>query len=183
MTFREFLTKHELVNKNGFCLSPINASGKSIMGYKYIAPNGNSIDITVEEAFFDVVKNDLDNWSDKDKKLTRIVNRKPNYLVYLHAEWGYGPWSYIAVEADIEEEAIGKAAECDETSDCILLSTPERARIVFDPKDWMRIEMPIKGQAMISRKNIIVRKVDDIEKTNCYNDIHLDRIRNFENRK
>ena len=183
MTFREFLTKHELVNKNGFCLSPINASGKSIMGYKYIAPNGNSIDITVEEAFFDVVKNDLDNWSDKDKKLTRIVNRKPNYLVYLHAEWGYGPWPYIAVNADSEEEAIGKAAECDETSDCILLNTPERAKLVFDPKDWVQIRVPVKGPAMISRKNIIVKKVTDVKKTCCYSEIDLDRIRNFENRE
>lgn len=183
MTFRKFLTKHELVNKNGFCLSPINASGLSIVGYKYIAPNGDSINITVEEAFFDVVRNDPDNWNDRYEEITKVVRNKPNYLVYLHAEWGYGPWPYIAVEADSEEEAIGKAAECDETSDCILLNTPERARLVFDLKDWMRIEMPVKGPAMISRKNIIVRKVTDVKKTCCCNDMHLDRIRNFENRE
>ena len=185
MTFREFLTKYELVNKNGFCLRPIHdrISGYSIVGYEYIAPNGDSIDITVEEAFFGVVRNDPDNWNDRYEEITKVGIHKPNYLVYLHDEWGDGPWSYIAVDADSEEEAIGKAAECDETSDCILLNTPERARLVFDPKDWMRIVMPIRGQAIISRKNIIVRKVEDVKKINCYSDMYLDRIRNFENRK
>ena len=181
MTFREFLTKYELANKNGFCLRPIRdrISGYSIVGYEYIAPNGDSIDITVEEAFFGVVRNDPDNWNDRYEEITKVGIHKPNYLVYLHD----GPWSYIAVDADSEEEAIGKAAECDETSDCILLNTPERARLVFDPKDWMRIVMPIRGQAIISRKNIIVRKVEDVKKINCYSDMYLDRIRNFENRK
>ena len=49
MTFRQFLTKYELVNKNGFCLRPIHdkISGQSIIGYKYIAPNNDSINITL----------------------------------------------------------------------------------------------------------------------------------------
>ena len=85
MTFRQFLTKYELVNKNGFCLRPIHAkiSGQSIIGYKYIAPNNDSINITVEEAFFDVVRNDPDNWNDRDEKISKLVRYKPNYLVYL----------------------------------------------------------------------------------------------------
>ena len=182
MTFRQFLTKYELVNKNGFRLRPIHAkiSGQSIIGYKYIAPNNDAITITVEEAYFDVVRNDPDNWNDRDEKISKLVRYKPNYLVYLHTEWGYGPWPYIAVKADNEEDAIGKAAECDETSDCILLNTPERAKLVFDPKDWLRIKMPVKGPAMISRGDIIVRKVADVKKTNCYSLMHLDKIRAFE---
>ena len=182
MTFGEFLTKYELVNKNGFCLRPIHdkISGQSIIGYKYIAPNNDSINITVEEAFFDVVRNDPDNWNDRDEKISKLTRYKPNYLVYLHTEWGYGPWTYVVVEADSQEEDIGKTDECDETSDCILLNTPERAKLVFDPKDWLRIKMPIKGPAMISRKDIIVRKVADVKETNCYSLMHLDKIRAFE---
>ena len=184
MTFEQFLNKWELVSKNGFRLRPIFSrfSCTSIMGYEYIAPNNDAITITVEEAYFDVVENNPDDWSGKDKGFARGADKRgPNYLVYLHNEWGYGPWPYIAVKADNEEDAIGKAAECDEKSDCIVLNTPEREKIVFDPKDWMRINMPTRGPAMISRENILVRKVADVKKTNCYSHMHLDKIRDFEN--
>ena len=183
MTFREFLTKRELVNKNGFRLLPVPGkfSDKCTIGYRYISPNNDSIYLTVEEAFFGVVKNNPKDWSDKDKGLTKFCNHKPNYLVYLHCEYGCGPWPYVAVEADSEEEAVGQAADSDVKSDCIPLNTPERERIVFDPKDWTQIKMPSKGPAMISRKNIIVRKVADVKKIHCYSETYLDRIRNFEN--